>query len=612
MEVTEERRYPYRTASWRLVFLVPMFILLLPGLGSRASALPVCEGDDPPPICDPKIPADRYNPSGAFESIHRGPGGIVVSGWAVDPDSPSPIEVEVEVDGITVGRITADVPHPGRGAHGFDALVPVRSGSWVCVSAVNIGAGTGNTQLGCRAFAIVVDPFGAFEALTETGTTVQVRGWAIDPDTASPIDVHVYVDNVFTGGATAHHSRPDVAAAYPRYGDLHGYDLSIPASPAKGAHLLCIYTINTGLGANTQLGCKPYTVYGPPDAPSELVLTPNVYYISVWWRDNADDESGWRIERSQSRGAWTLIPDQGPTRSVGAYRGLTDRNLLPATNYCYNIVAWNAYGSSAAAHACTDTLRLPIAAPTSVTITGKGQSTISVTWMDNTTDEDKYEVSFWERTGPSGRIFPVSANPNTGPMSFTGTGLTPDTEYCVAIYALKAGHGPARTGGPCVWTDALPPAISSFQVSPSPVISCLPTPVQLSWRVENATRLKIFRNNNVIGDLSRTGTSGPWAGTHPGGVVDRRVEYRIAVGPTNGPPHASAILHGPRVSRGLQRGRLDHPHKQIEPRPVHLEREQHRDRGGPRSPARSQRERYDHHSGVLADQPRRRGHGRLN
>ncbi len=84
---------------------------------------------------------------------------------------------------------------------------------------------------------------------------MRVLGWTIDPDLVFPTEVHVYVDNTFVVALPASVGRPDVAAAFPFYGQFHGYDLTI-AAPA-GATQVCVYAINAGPGwGNPQLGCR--------------------------------------------------------------------------------------------------------------------------------------------------------------------------------------------------------------------------------------------------------------------------------------------------------------------------------------------------------------------
>ena len=204
------------------------------------------------------------NPFGNFESVTTGPGEVFVSGWAIDPDSTAPINVDVWVDGAFTAKLTANVPrpdvasaYPGYGPnHGFNGAVPVPAGTHeVCVYALNTGPGTSNKSLGCKTVTVGGIPFGHFESAVGGAGAVAVSGWAIDPDSADPINVDVWVDGAFTAKLTANVNRPDVGSAYPAYGPTHGFSGSVPL-PA-GTHEVCAYALNTGSGSsNKALGCK--------------------------------------------------------------------------------------------------------------------------------------------------------------------------------------------------------------------------------------------------------------------------------------------------------------------------------------------------------------------
>ncbi len=210
------------------------------------------------------------SPFGSLDSVTPRPGAVNVGGWAIDPETTAPLAVHVYVDGtgtaITAGLPRSDVGalYPASGSnHGFSADVPAPPGAHtVCAYGINVGAG-GNTLLGCRTVVVPSGPpVGSLDIANGAPGRVDVAGWAIDPDTAQPTAVHVYVDG--SGVATtANGSRPDVAAVYPGYGAAHGYILSIPATP--GAHNVCAYGINIGQGSNSVLGCR--TVVVPDTSP---------------------------------------------------------------------------------------------------------------------------------------------------------------------------------------------------------------------------------------------------------------------------------------------------------------------------------------------------------
>jgi GH25 family lysozyme M1 (1,4-beta-N-acetylmuramidase) len=203
-------------------------------------------------------------PFGHVDIAEVGNGGLRVKGWAIDPDTAAPIDMHVYVDGQYRGPVKADQSRPDVGAafpgygsnHGFESLVGNLSNTahTVCVYAINVGPGWGNPRFPCRTVSPRGAPFGSFDIATSTGSGVRVAGWAIDPDTTAPIDVHVYVNGALTT-ITADKHRPDVGAAFPAFGSNHGFDQVIAAGP--GAKQICVWAVNVSIGfGDQQLGCR--------------------------------------------------------------------------------------------------------------------------------------------------------------------------------------------------------------------------------------------------------------------------------------------------------------------------------------------------------------------
>jgi hypothetical protein len=210
------------------------------------------------------------SPFGQFDSAQQVVGGIRVSGWALDPETAWPVEVHIYVDNggtnlsyawNTRPDVGAYFSYAGYGAnHGFDGVVGAGPGAhWVCAYAINVGAGS-NTSLGCRTVIVNPNPLGSFDVAAPSGAGIRVAGWALDPDTSSPIQVHVYIDGAGTNLGPAANARPDVGSyfSYAGYGSSHGFDSVVPTTP--GTHQVCAYAINVGMGANTPLGCKTVSV----------------------------------------------------------------------------------------------------------------------------------------------------------------------------------------------------------------------------------------------------------------------------------------------------------------------------------------------------------------
>ncbi len=206
------------------------------------------------------------DPIGSLDLVRRVPGGVRVAGWALDPDTPDLIAAHIYSNGAfraAVGTggsrpdVAVNLPDYGTN-HGFDTVVAIPPGlQQICGYGINVGPGN-NAGFGCRSLAVNVDPFGSLDAVTGGAGSLSVAGWAIDPDSAAPIGVHVYVDGAFASVGIANLQRTDVGAAFPDYGPTHAFYLVLPASP--GTHQVCAYGLNVASGSNGVLGCRTATV----------------------------------------------------------------------------------------------------------------------------------------------------------------------------------------------------------------------------------------------------------------------------------------------------------------------------------------------------------------
>jgi hypothetical protein len=103
------------------------------------------------------------------------------------------------------------------------------------------------------------DPLGSLDSVSVVQGRIRAAGWAIDPDTVDPIQVHFYLNGRWAGQLRADVRRSDIGAAFPLYGPAHGYVAVL--SPPPGRHTVCAYGINVGAGrSNPQLGCRTVVV----------------------------------------------------------------------------------------------------------------------------------------------------------------------------------------------------------------------------------------------------------------------------------------------------------------------------------------------------------------
>jgi hypothetical protein len=259
-------------------------------------------------------------PVGALEQVIGGATGITATGWAIDPDTSSPIPVHIYVDAagtaITANAARSDLPGlwaPYGTAHGFEVSLPASPGTRnVCAYAINTAGPP--ALLGCKQVELtggIADqrraPIGNLEVIQGSSGTVSVSGWALDPDTVAPIAVHVYVGSA--GAAiTADGERADVAAVYPAYGSRHGFAWSGSAAP--GTHTVCAYAINNGLGGNVLLRCGTVTV---PSEPSPPVGT------GARFAPIGNLEAATRADGGVAVSGWALDPDTTASIDVHVY-----------------------------------------------------------------------------------------------------------------------------------------------------------------------------------------------------------------------------------------------------------------------------------------------------
>jgi len=246
--------------------------------------------------------ADAGDPIGSFDSISvRLPGSQwgpntapwVIRGWAADPDAPGgSVLVHIYVDGVQSDcrndhtgvlyvqpcatrtgsgderpDVAAVYPFAGNES-GWQATLYVYEDGHphtVCTYAINVGAGSNNTTLGCKVLPPVGsttnlgDPQGNLEAVTAHAGSVRFQGWSGDPDPdADPnnhLGVLVYMDGHPLVNLDTTLSRPDVRRAFPALTNAAGFDAVVPAPP--GQHLYCVDAANSGSNGtrNTSLGC---------------------------------------------------------------------------------------------------------------------------------------------------------------------------------------------------------------------------------------------------------------------------------------------------------------------------------------------------------------------
>lgn len=210
------------------------------------------------------------NPFGKLEAAGQRPTGVTVSGYAIDPNTTTPVTVWTSVDGVVAAKSVASLARPdlaakypaSGSAHGYSVLLQLGTGSHrVCVTAINLGPGS-NVQLGCLIVPVQNNPVGNVDSVTQVPAGVQVNGWVIDPNSTAPVTLNLSVDGKHVGAVSAAAARPSLLSHYPYAGANHGFTTVL--NIAAGTHAVCVDAVNLGPGAGSRLRCSNVTVRNNP------------------------------------------------------------------------------------------------------------------------------------------------------------------------------------------------------------------------------------------------------------------------------------------------------------------------------------------------------------
>ncbi len=164
----------------------------------------------------------------------------------------------------------------------------------------------------------------------------------------------------------------------------------------------------------------------PPAAPTDLTATSVLTdRVTLTWQDNSDDERnfGVRVDYPAQASEEFFVAANETTTTI--------ENLQPGTEYCFTAFAYGDGGKSEPSNeACvtTDTDKEPPAAPTNLEATTVNNSSVALTWQDNSDNESGFGIVQADE-----ELATVVANTTI----YTAEGLLSGEEYCFSVYAYN-------------------------------------------------------------------------------------------------------------------------------------------------------------------------------
>ena len=242
-----------------------------------------------------------------------------------------------------------------------------------------------------------------------------------------------------------------------------------------------------------------------PNSPSLLsAKATSSSSIVLTWKDNSNNEDGFKIQRKEgecdSTNSWSQIVTKEANITTHTNTGLT-----PNTAYSYRVRAYNTGGNSAYSNCAFSKTALSGTpkAPTNLNATSISASEIKLIWTDNSTDETSFRI--YRKVG-TGTWSPLAAK-GTNILSHTDTTAAGNTATIAYSYYVKAcnssGCSPATNYAvvPYKPTSLKATAVSSSRIN-------------LTWTdtSNNETGFQIYRKSGACSSTnpwSRIKTTGP-------------------------------------------------------------------------------------------------------
>ncbi len=132
----------------------------------------------------------------------------------------------------------------------------------------------------------------------------------------------------------------------------------------------------------------------PPPTDLTAIAT-NASTVRLYWRDQSQNEAGFRIERSEDGGTtWNEIAETEPNLMV-----FSDTQVVCGPTYRYRVRAFHAFTVSEPSASASILVCAPAHAPADLTAVTISRHQIDLTWTDTTTNEDGFRLQYSSQPG---------------------------------------------------------------------------------------------------------------------------------------------------------------------------------------------------------------------
>jgi titin len=151
-----------------------------------------------------------------------------------------------------------------------------------------------------------------------------------------------------------------------------------------------------GAGMSAYSNTVTLTFGSAPLAPTNLAgsLLSNPLRVRLTWRDNANNEGSFALERAANGGAFTLLATVPARNGTGNTVTYNDTTVLAGNTYEYRVMSVNGVGQSAYSNTFSAALLAP-AAPSNFigsAVVNGNNATVTLTWADNSTNETSFQI----------------------------------------------------------------------------------------------------------------------------------------------------------------------------------------------------------------------------